>query len=74
MSMTDNSTLTRMHHALFAAEGKIPRDAAQLVLAAIFSGCTDDEVRNTYLAGEGEAGDPIGDLLAAELERRGVHV
>lgn len=41
------------------------------VIGAIIDGCSDDEVRNTYMAGEGECGDPIGDLLLLpKIERR----
>nr|WP_317891850.1 hypothetical protein [uncultured Sphingomonas sp.] len=40
------------------------------VIGAIIDGCSDDEVRNTYMAGEGECGIPIGDLLLAKIERR----
>lgn len=40
------------------------------VIGVIIDGCSDDEVRNTYMAGEGECGDPIGDLLLAKIERR----
>lgn len=63
--MTDNPTLARLSISLTEA-------GAAAAVAIIFQGSTDADLVAAWQRTEGEAGDPIADMLAAEMERREV--
>lgn len=63
MIQTDNPTLDRLAMAL-------TQDGAAAAVRIIFQLSTDTELVALYQATDGCAGNPVADLLAAELERR----
>ena len=63
--MTTNPTLDRLSTAL-------TENDAKSVIRTIFQGSSDDDLVAAWQRTGGEAGDPIADLLAAEMERREV--
>ncbi|MET3726068.1 hypothetical protein [Sphingomonas trueperi] len=45
-----------------------------LCLPERIAGLSDEELRQEYLSSSAEAGDPLQDALAAELEVRGIDI
>jgi hypothetical protein len=60
-----NPTLDRLTMAL-------TRNGAIAAIRVIFQMSTDEELAASWLRNTGEDIDPVTDLLAVELERRGV--
>lgn len=58
-----NPTLERLAMAL-------TENGAKAAIRVIFQLSTDDELVAAWQRTEGQAGDPIADLLAVEMERR----
>jgi hypothetical protein len=63
--MTDNPTLLRLSTAL-------TENDAKSVIRTIFEGSPNEHLVAAWERTGGSAGDPIADLLAAELQRREV--
>jgi hypothetical protein len=60
-----NPTLERLAMALTEA-------GAHAAIRIIFQMSTDDELVAAWQRTDGQAGDPIADLLAVEMERRDI--
>lgn len=60
-----NPTLERLTMAL-------TENGAKAAIRIIFQMSTDDELVAAWQRTEGQAGDPIADLLAVEMERRDI--
>lgn len=58
-----NPTLERLAMAL-------TENGAKTAIRVIFQMSTDDELVAAWQRTDGQAGDPIADLLAVEMERR----
>ncbi len=58
-----NPTLERLTMAL-------TENGAKAAIRVIFQMSTDDELVAAWQRTDGQAGDPIADLLAVEMERR----
>lgn len=58
-----NPTLERLAMAL-------TENGAKAAIRVIFQMSTDDELVAAWQRTDGQAGDPIADLLAVEMERR----
>lgn len=63
--MANNPTLDRLSTAL-------TENDAKSVIRTIFQGSTNDDLIAAWERTDGQPGDPIADLLAAEMERREV--
>lgn len=65
MRLSANPTLDRLAMAL-------TENGARTAIRIIFQMSTDEELVAAWQRTGGEAGDPLADLLAAEMERRQV--